>query len=518
MRAGQLPVDEQLAHFRTALHENPTLVEVLARAAAMNLPGWYLVAGCLYQTVWNVVSGQPAQAGILDYDLAYFDDSDLSWEAEDTVIRAGNTVFAGLPAPVQIRNQARVHLWYEPKFGLPCPPHASTEAAIDTFEATVACLGVRLEPGGRWRVYAPFGLSDMFNLVVRPNPVLAPRHVYRAKTARWQRQWPGLIILPWPAPAADCRLRRARVHCRASGQAAGELDRTGLRPRFRSWPQIEPEVHYLVRDRAETRAVVTRMCPEPVEGGAEGDSRPFREHALGLLDDDPAVERLLELGGGAAGPVQLERVARGHPGEPVGHADFSGRPPVPRAVVQVEDTQPDSAEADRNGSHGDHAQGRGGLGELLPFPGAGDEVVDEHRPRGALGVDARASPSLLLDQFQGSRSLALRRHGAHRLTIGQGHARPGQPERIRHCLGQREEVTAVAVVERNAPEVGQRRRPQSRAGQRPAPLAGVGVELRCQGTQFPGGEPAQRETCQRPELLQGTKLVRGRAMRAWKVG
>jgi len=25
-----------------------------------------------------------------------------------------------------------------------------------------------------WRVYAPHGLSDVFNLVVRPNPVLAP--------------------------------------------------------------------------------------------------------------------------------------------------------------------------------------------------------------------------------------------------------------------------------------------------------------------------------------------------------
>src|SRR5215469_9378996 len=198
MRAGQLPVDEQLAHFRTALYENLTLLEVLNRARTMNLPGWYLAAGCLYQTVWNVVTGQPAEAGILDYDLAYFDDSDLSWEAEDTVIRAGDTVFAGLPAPVQIRNQARVHLWYEPKYGLPCPPYTSTEAAIDTFEATVACLGVRLKHGGRWRVYAPFGLSDMFNLIVGPNPVLAPRHVYQAKTARWKEQWPGLTVLSWP--------------------------------------------------------------------------------------------------------------------------------------------------------------------------------------------------------------------------------------------------------------------------------------------------------------------------------
>ena len=56
---GQLPLDEQLARFEQTLRHNRTLTEVLARAATLDLPGWYLVAGCLYQTVWNVVSGQP---------------------------------------------------------------------------------------------------------------------------------------------------------------------------------------------------------------------------------------------------------------------------------------------------------------------------------------------------------------------------------------------------------------------------------------------------------------------------
>jgi uncharacterized protein len=198
MDAGQLPIDEQLTQFQTALRRNRTLMKVLARAGAMDLPGWYLTAGCLYQTVWNVVTGQPPEAGILDYDLAYFDGSDLSWDAEDAIIQAGNRTFAGLPEPVQIRNQARVHLWYEQKFGVPCRPHESTEAAIDTFEATIACLGVRLQSGGRWRIYAPHGLADVFNLVARPNPVLAPRYVYQAKTTRWRQQWPALTVLPWP--------------------------------------------------------------------------------------------------------------------------------------------------------------------------------------------------------------------------------------------------------------------------------------------------------------------------------
>ncbi|MGE5286372.1 MAG: nucleotidyltransferase family protein [Micromonosporaceae bacterium] len=201
MRIGRLPIDEQLEHFQAALCQNSTLTEVLARAADLDLPGWYLVAGCLFQTVWNVVTGRPPEAGIRDYDLGYCSSTDLSWEAEDAVIQAGNRIFRDLPVPVEIRNQARVHLWYEEKFGASCDPHESTEAAIDTFEAATACLGVRLDPGGRWRVYAPYGLSDVFNLVVRPNPVLTPRGVYETKAARWRAQWPDLTVLPWPGSA-----------------------------------------------------------------------------------------------------------------------------------------------------------------------------------------------------------------------------------------------------------------------------------------------------------------------------
>ena len=182
----RLPLDEQLGSLRDVLSRNDVLVEVLARTAKLDLPGWYLTAGCLFQTVWNVVTDRPPTRGIKDYDVFYFDDGDLSWEAEDRAIRAGREAFAGLPAEVEIRNEARVHLWYEEKFGVPCPPYGSTEAAIDNFAATTCCLGVRLERDGQWRVYAPHGLSDVFNLVVRPNPVLAPQAVYEAKTARWR--------------------------------------------------------------------------------------------------------------------------------------------------------------------------------------------------------------------------------------------------------------------------------------------------------------------------------------------
>jgi uncharacterized protein len=199
--AGRLPLDQQLYHFRAALDQNRTLGAVLEKACLLGLPGWYLAAGALCQTVWNLVSGFTPDAGIRDYDLIYFDGADLSWDAEDAVIRAARGLFADLPADVEIRNQARVHLWYEDKFGRPCQPFDCTEAAIDTFPATATCVGVRSAADGHCSVYAPFGLSDMFSMVVRPNTTLCPQRVYEAKATRWKERWPALSVLPWPTAA-----------------------------------------------------------------------------------------------------------------------------------------------------------------------------------------------------------------------------------------------------------------------------------------------------------------------------
>jgi len=182
------------AEIEALLRRNETLVAVLERARELDLADWYVTAGAVYQTVWNGLTGRPPAAGIRDYDLSYHDPSDLSWEAEDAVIRRAAAVF---DADVEVRNQARVHLWYEEKWGVPCPPHASTEAAIGTFPAIAACIGVRLEAGGGMRIHSSYGFDDLLALVVRPNRVLAPREVYEAKVARWSRQWPQLVVLPW---------------------------------------------------------------------------------------------------------------------------------------------------------------------------------------------------------------------------------------------------------------------------------------------------------------------------------
>jgi uncharacterized protein len=175
---------------------DPTVRAVLDRAPALGVGDWWLTAGVLFQTVWTSLTGRPLGTGIRDADLFYFDE-DTSWEAEDAVIRAGADLFGDLPVPVEIRNEARVHLWYAEHFGTPAPPFRDCADAIDHFAAVCCCYGVTVVAGGELRVYAPHGYDDLFSLVVRPNPRLAPRKVYETKTARWQAQWPELTVLPW---------------------------------------------------------------------------------------------------------------------------------------------------------------------------------------------------------------------------------------------------------------------------------------------------------------------------------
>jgi uncharacterized protein len=187
------PGEERFLEIVTA---DPIVRAVLERAPALGLGEWWLTAGVLFQTVWNALTSRPAGTGIHDVDLFYFD-GNTSWEAEDAVIRAGAKLFADLPVPVEIRNEARVHLWYADRFGTPAPPFRDCADAIDHFAAVCCCYGVTMTADGGLRVYAPHSYDDLFAMVVRPNRRLAPRHVYETKAARWVEQWPELTVLPW---------------------------------------------------------------------------------------------------------------------------------------------------------------------------------------------------------------------------------------------------------------------------------------------------------------------------------
>jgi uncharacterized protein len=97
---------------------------------------------------------------------------------------------------LDVKNEARVHVWYRQKFGYAIPPYRSSAAAIATFPTTATSIGVRWR-NGQLECCAPFGVGDLFGLIVRPNKVQITPVIYEAKVARWRREWPQLAFLRW---------------------------------------------------------------------------------------------------------------------------------------------------------------------------------------------------------------------------------------------------------------------------------------------------------------------------------
>jgi hypothetical protein len=166
---------------------------ILEGLLALGLPDAWLVAGCLFQTIWNVHSGQPPEAHIKDYDLFYFDPTDLSEAAEAHISARVQACFAGQGITVEAKNQARVHTWYEDYFGFPYPALRSSREGIDRFLVRCTCVGLRAGDSGL-ELYAPNGLEDLYQGRLRPNPLCHHFPLFEKKAGAYQQRWSWLQI------------------------------------------------------------------------------------------------------------------------------------------------------------------------------------------------------------------------------------------------------------------------------------------------------------------------------------
>jgi len=183
------------ARLEAILRATPGLMTVMETARALDLPDWLVFSGAVYQPVLNHLTGRASDYGIKDYDLGYHDATDTSYEAEDRVIRRVAEAFEPpLRELVEVRNQARVHLWFEGKFGEPYTPLPCTAEALARFTSTTFAVGARLEADGAMTIVAPFGLEDLFALRLRPNPSRRTAGFARTSQAALRR-WPDLTVI-----------------------------------------------------------------------------------------------------------------------------------------------------------------------------------------------------------------------------------------------------------------------------------------------------------------------------------
>ncbi|MDI1275073.1 nucleotidyltransferase family protein [Polaromonas sp.] len=179
---------------------NPCNRALLERLPELDLPDAWLVGGCLFQTVWNLLDGCSPDTGIRDYDIFYFDPKDLSDHSEQAVNRRAQALFSGLGVQLDVRNQARVHTWYPAYFGRPCPRLQNACEGVDRFLVGSTSVGLRRE-AGHIQVYAPYGLDDMYRGILSPNPRVDHGPLYDHKVRDYQARW-NWLRRPEPMPLA----------------------------------------------------------------------------------------------------------------------------------------------------------------------------------------------------------------------------------------------------------------------------------------------------------------------------
>ena len=193
-------MNDQLDILISILEKNKELMEMLDYISELNLPNFYIAAGSIFQTIWNYYDSRKLNFGIKDLDVIYFNNNDLSVEKDLEYYNIINKYAKskGFNYEIDVSNEARMHLWgMEHNQGVKVEPYKNSEDAISKWIATVHAIGITKE-NNQIKVYAPYGLSDIFSRTIRPIKHHAnSKELYDKKVASWRERFNNLTIIEW---------------------------------------------------------------------------------------------------------------------------------------------------------------------------------------------------------------------------------------------------------------------------------------------------------------------------------
>jgi len=179
----------------TLARESTWFWPALVAVRSLNLSSWCIGAGAVRNLVWDALHGFDTPSALTDIDVAHFDASDRS-AGRDTEI-ARRLADAYPFAQWDVTNQAIVHTWFEAAFGHPVSPLVSLHDAVASWPEFATCVGLALRNDGSIDVIAPYGLDDLFAMVVRRNParVSVDAYLKRIEQKQYQKRWPRMTVV-----------------------------------------------------------------------------------------------------------------------------------------------------------------------------------------------------------------------------------------------------------------------------------------------------------------------------------
>ena len=193
-------LNEQLLVLESILNKSKKIKEILRvleqySKENQDFKNYYLAAGCVNQTIFNYYHNYDLDYGIGDYDIVYYDE-DTSYEKEDIIIKDLKERLKYLDLKFDIKNEKRVQIWYNEKYKTNRKEYESVEDAISKWGTTITCIGVRME-NNKLIVCAPYGLNDLFNLILRPVKIDFTKEDYEKKVTKWTSKWKLLKVIKY---------------------------------------------------------------------------------------------------------------------------------------------------------------------------------------------------------------------------------------------------------------------------------------------------------------------------------
>jgi hypothetical protein len=170
------------------LANDPQRCRVLAMVRSLGLPDCWVGGGFIRNG--DYLHGRPPTCHAGDVDVVWFC-AEHAGESQDSGVEAA---LRALDPSVDwsVKNQARMHLRNGD------PPYTSVVDAMGRWPETATAVAVRQTEGGACEIAAPFGLDDLFDLILRPTPRFAgeKRRVYldRVRSKAWLEVWPLLRL------------------------------------------------------------------------------------------------------------------------------------------------------------------------------------------------------------------------------------------------------------------------------------------------------------------------------------
>lgn len=153
----------------------------------LELTDCWIGAGFVRNAVWDNLHDKK-QSDLTDIDIIYFNKNNLT-KSTDLILEKKLQIL-NPNLTWSVKNQARMHLRNNHE------PYIDCNDAISYWPETATAIAIRLNSKDEIEYLAPYGLDDLFNLILRhSHKSNLESFKIRLASKKWKKKWENLTVI-----------------------------------------------------------------------------------------------------------------------------------------------------------------------------------------------------------------------------------------------------------------------------------------------------------------------------------